>query len=59
MIQKKVRERVEEGVREAVDAFREYNNINEKLAEPMTDDEINDLIKRQGEYKTENPAAGA
>jgi sulfate-transporting ATPase len=59
MIQKKVRERVEEGVREAVDAFREYNNINEKLAEPMTDDEINDLIKRQGEYKTENPGAGA
>jgi sulfate-transporting ATPase len=56
---KKARQSVGERGREAVDVFREYNNINEKLAEPMTYDEINDLIKRHGERKTENAAAGA
>lgn len=45
---KTVREIVEEGVKEIVDALSEYNRINEKFAEPMSDDEMNKLIERQG-----------
>ena len=45
---KTVREIVEEGVREIVDALNEYNRINEKFAEPMSDEEMNKLIERQG-----------
>ncbi len=45
---KTVREIVEEGVKEIVDALKEYNRINEKFAEPMSDDEMNKLIERQG-----------
>jgi energy-dependent translational throttle protein EttA len=45
---KTVRETVEEGVAEVVQALAEYNQINEKFAEPMSDDEMNKLIERQG-----------
>jgi sulfate-transporting ATPase len=48
---KTVREIVEEGVQEIVDAIREYNGINEKFAEPMSDDEMNKLIERQGKVQ--------
>jgi ATP-binding cassette ChvD family protein len=43
-----VREIVEEGVREVVDTLNEYNSINEKFAGPLSDDEMNKLIERQG-----------
>src|SRR5208283_4083661 len=43
-----VREIVEEGVKEIVATLNEYNAINEKFAEPMSDDEMNKLIERQG-----------
>ena len=45
---KTVREIVEQGVQEVVYALNEYNRINEKFAEPMSDDEMNKLIERQG-----------
>ena len=45
---KTVREIVEEGLQEAVDLLKEFNEINGKFAEPMSDDEMNDLIDRQG-----------
>jgi sulfate-transporting ATPase len=48
---KTVREIVEEGVHEIVDALKEYDLINEKFAEPMSDDEMNKLIERQGEVQ--------
>lgn len=48
---KTVRETVEEGVHQIVDALKEYNLINEKFAEPMSDDEMNKLIDRQGEVQ--------
>ncbi|MBI5666008.1 MAG: energy-dependent translational throttle protein EttA [Nitrospirae bacterium] len=47
-INKTVREIVEEGVKEIVDTLKEYNKINEKFAEPMSDDEMTKLIERQG-----------
>jgi ATP-binding cassette ChvD family protein len=48
---KTVREIVEEGVQHVVDALAEYNAISEKFAEPMSDDEMNKLIERQGEVQ--------
>ncbi|MCC6725344.1 MAG: energy-dependent translational throttle protein EttA [Saprospiraceae bacterium] len=46
---KTVREIVEEGVGELMTYMKEYNEVNNKFAEPMSDDEMNKLIERQGE----------
>ena len=48
---KTVREIVEEGAQEAVNALHEFNKINEKFAEPMSDDEMSKLIERQGQVQ--------
>ncbi len=45
---KTVRDIVEEGAQEVVDALREFDEINLKFGEPLSDDEMNDLIERQG-----------
>jgi sulfate-transporting ATPase len=45
---KTVKDIVEEGARELVDLVREYNEMSEKFAEPMDDDDMNQLIERQG-----------
>ena len=39
---------VKEGVQEVVDLIAEYDEINEKFAEPMDDDAMDKLITRQG-----------
>lgn len=49
--EKTVKEVVEEAVQDTVDLLEEFNKINEKFAEPMSDDEMNDLITRQGEVQ--------
>ncbi len=46
--EKTVRQIVEEGVAEIVSLMKEYDEINEKFAEPMSDDEMNALLERQG-----------
>jgi len=46
---KTVKEIVEEGVQEVVDLLKEYEAVNNKFAEPMSDDEMTKLIDRQGE----------
>ena len=46
---KTVREIVEEGVAEIVSVLKEYEEVNLKFAEPMSDEEMNELIERQGE----------
>ena len=56
---KTVREIVEEGVQETVDALHEFNLINEKFSEPMSDDEMNRLIERQGEVQEKLDALDA
>ncbi|MCP4716124.1 MAG: ATP-binding cassette domain-containing protein, partial [Deltaproteobacteria bacterium] len=48
---KTVKAVVEEGMQEIVDTLAEYNEINEKFAEPMSDDQMNQLIERQGELQ--------
>ena len=46
---KTVLEVVQEGVQEVMDVLNEYNEISLKFMEPMSDDEMNRLIERQGE----------
>lgn len=46
---KTVKEVVMEGVSEVVSILKEYEEVNNKFAEPMSDDEMNKLIERQGE----------
>ncbi len=54
-----VKEIVEEGVQEAVDLLDEFNRINEKFAEPMSDEEMNKLIERQGAVQEKIDALNA
>ncbi len=46
---KTVKEIVMEGVAEVVKILEEYEAVNNKFADPMSDDEMNKLIERQGE----------
>ena len=46
---KTVLEVVQEGVQEVVDLLKEYEEVNMKFAEPMSDEEMAELIERQGE----------
>lgn len=59
---KTVREVVEEGVREIVDLLKEFEQVNEKFADPavMEDpDAMEKLINRQGEIQEKLDATGA
>jgi ATP-binding cassette ChvD family protein len=56
---KTVREIVEEGVQGTVNLLKEYERINEKFAEPMSDDEMNSLLERQGKVQEKLEASGA
>ncbi len=49
--EKTVKAVVEEGLQEVVDLVREYNEIGNKFAEPLSDDEMNRLVERQGELQ--------
>jgi ATP-binding cassette ChvD family protein len=48
---KNVRENIEEGVADARAIVAEYDAVNMKFAEPMSDDEMNALIARQGQLQ--------
>ncbi len=48
---KTIKQIVEEGVQGTVDLLTEFNEINEKFAEPMDDDAMQALIERQGEVQ--------
>ncbi len=56
---KTVREIVEQGVKETVDLLDEFNRINDKFAEPMSDDEMQKLIDRQATVQEKLDAADA
>ncbi len=56
---KMVKQIVEEGVQPVVDLLNEFNRISEKFAEPMSDDEMNKLIERQGEVQEKIDAMNA
>jgi len=48
---KRVRDIVEEGAKEAVDLLNEFNRINEQFTQPMSQEEMDRLIERQGEVQ--------
>jgi ATP-binding cassette ChvD family protein len=53
-----VKENVEDGIREIKDLIDEFNAISDKFAEPMSDDEMNALLERQGVLQGEIDAKG-
>jgi ATP-binding cassette ChvD family protein len=57
--EKTVKEIVQESVQEIVDTLQEYNEINEKFSEPMTDDEMTELLERQGAVQEKLDAMNA
>lgn len=58
-VDKTVRAVVEEGVQETVDLLKAFEEINNKFAEPMSDDEMDKLIQRQGEVQEKLDALDA
>jgi ATP-binding cassette ChvD family protein len=56
---KTILEIVQEGVQETVDLLNAFNRINESFAEPMSDDEMDKLIQRQGEVQEKLDAMDA
>ncbi len=46
-----VRQVVEQGLQEVVDAVKEYDSVSERLGEDISDDEMNDLIEKQGKLQ--------
>ncbi len=48
---KTVREVVEEGVKETVDLLNEYEAISAEFANPMSDDEMDKLLEKQGKLQ--------
>ncbi|MEQ8484473.1 MAG: energy-dependent translational throttle protein EttA [Pseudomonadales bacterium] len=52
-----VRGNVEQGMGETMALLAEFNAISEKFAEPMSDDEMNALLEKQGELQTQIDAA--
>jgi len=54
---KDVRGNVEEGLGEVMAWVSEYNAIADKFAEPMSDDEMNELLEKQGDLATKIDAA--
>ena len=55
---KDVKGNVEDGIREIKDLVDEFNNISDKFAEPMSDDEMNTLLRRQGELQPQIDSNG-
>ncbi|HMY84173.1 MAG: energy-dependent translational throttle protein EttA [Saprospiraceae bacterium] len=47
--EKTVLDVVKEGVQEVVDLLKEYEEVNARFAEELSDDEMNQLIEKQGE----------
>ena len=55
---KTVKEIVQEGVQEVVDLLKEYEEVNNRFMEPMSDEEMNRLMLRQGELTEQIEHAG-
>jgi sulfate-transporting ATPase len=56
---KTVREIVEQGVQETVDLLKEFDKINERFGEELSDDEMTALLEKQGAVQEKLDAAGA
>ncbi|MBO6558324.1 MAG: energy-dependent translational throttle protein EttA [Pseudomonadales bacterium] len=49
--EKDVRSNIEDGLGEISEMLKEFNGISDKFAEPMSDDEMAELLDRQGELQ--------
>ena len=47
-----VRGNVQQGVQEVISLVEEFNAISDKFAEPMSDEEMTELLEQQGELQT-------
>jgi len=56
---KTVLEVVREGVQEIVELLKQFEEISGKFAEPMSDDQMNALLEKQGKVQDRLDAAGA
>lgn len=56
---KTVKEIVEEGVSETVDLLAQFDKLNEKFSEPLSDDQMNDLLEKQGKLQDKLDACDA
>ncbi|MBV8858378.1 MAG: energy-dependent translational throttle protein EttA [Acidobacteria bacterium] len=56
---KTVRETIEEAVAETVSLLKEFDEINAKFGEELSDDEMNKLLERQGEVQEKLDAQDA
>ena len=56
---KTVREIVEEGVQETIDLLRQFDQINDRFAEPLSDDEMTALLEQQGNVQEKLDATNA
>jgi sulfate-transporting ATPase len=54
-----VRQVVEQGAQKTVDLLKEFEQINEKFAEPMSDEQMTKLLERQGEVQEKLDHLGA
>src|SRR5215831_8314649 len=56
---KTVRDIVEESVQETIDLLKQFDQINEKFGEPMSDDEMTALLEQQGNVQEKLDTANA
>lgn len=54
-----VRQTVEQGMQAVIELLAEFDRINNRLAEPMSDDEMNKLLEKQGNVQEKLDAANA
>lgn len=53
-----VRANVQQGVGEIISLVEQFNEISDKFAEPMSDEEMNSLLEKQGELQTKIDTCG-
>ena len=55
---KSVKENIEEGLGEVIDLLDEFNKISNKFSEPLSDQEMTNLLDRQGDLQLKIDALG-
>ena len=50
---KDVRGNVEDGIKSTIDLIAEFNSISDRFAEPLSEDEMNELLEKQGTLQNE------
>ena len=50
---KDVRGNVEDGIKSTIDLIAEFNSISDRFAEPLNEEEMNELLEKQGTLQNE------